>query len=341
MIVVNNPGPSGSVFPQLLHANWHGWTFTDCVFPFFLWIVGLSLTLSFAKRTQSGTARASLLRHVAMRAALLIVIGWLMALIPSFDFAHLRIPGVLPRIGVCYFFAALAYLYCSTRTRVYLTAALLAIYWALMKLYPVPGFGPGHLEVPGNFAWYVDGLLLSGHMYSQTITWDPEGIVSTLPAIATTLLGTFAGELLRRTSDLARRTAWLSFSGSLLTLTGLLLSGLLPINKPLWTTTYTLLMAGLASLAFAATIWLTDELGWRRLSPPLEAFGRNALLMFVLSGMAAKFLSILGWQQPLYQTLSAPIPVPELASLAYALSFTACHFVLAWWLYRRGWIWRV
>ncbi|HYO82291.1 MAG TPA: DUF5009 domain-containing protein, partial [Bryobacteraceae bacterium] len=196
MILVNNNGSSAAYGP-LLHAEWHGWTFTDLVFPFFLWIVGVAMTLSLRRRIERGDSRTTLLMHAARRALVIFAIGVFLNGFPYFDMGTIRIPGVLQRIAVCYFFAAAIYLLLrSTRARLVATVAVLALYWILMTAVSVPGCGPGSFSVDCNFSRYVDGIFLTGHMYSRTRTWDPEGIVSTLPAIANTMFGIFAGTLL-------------------------------------------------------------------------------------------------------------------------------------------------
>ncbi|HYZ84192.1 MAG TPA: heparan-alpha-glucosaminide N-acetyltransferase domain-containing protein, partial [Bryobacteraceae bacterium] len=197
MILVNNPGTWTAVYPPLEHAAWHGWTFTDLVFPFFLWMVGVSVTFSFAKRIANGDDKRRLWVHVLRRSFLIFAIGLLLNLIPYFRFDTVRIPGVLQRIGICYLVAASIFLFSNARQRIGWTIALLSSYWLLMMYYPVPGVGAGNLSEEANFAKYVDGLILQGHMWAQSRTWDPEGIISTLPAIATVLFGIFAGEILR------------------------------------------------------------------------------------------------------------------------------------------------
>jgi len=209
MMLVNNPGNWNAVYPPLRHSAWHGWTFTDTIFPFFLWIAGVSMTFSFAKRLERNDRRARLLTHTLQRAATIFLLGLFLNLFPLFQFSTVRIPGVLQRIAVCYLIAGAIFLYTSLRGQIVWTASLLLVYCALMKLAPVPGFGAGILEREGNFAQYVDQMVLSGHMWASTRTWDPEGIVSTLPAIATILFGILTGHLLRSRVTPESKTAWL------------------------------------------------------------------------------------------------------------------------------------
>ena len=203
MVLVNNPGSWSAVYPSLEHAAWNGWTFTDTVFPFFLWIVGVAMTLSFANRVERGDQRRKMMLHVLRRAAIIFAIGLFINGFPYFPFYRIRYPGVLQRIAICYLIAASIFLFVKVRGIIVITIALLLTYWLPMALAPVPGCGAGSLTKDCNFARYVDSIALTGHMWSQTKTWDPEGIVSTIPAIATALLGVLAGHVVRRGQPVA------------------------------------------------------------------------------------------------------------------------------------------
>jgi predicted acyltransferase len=347
MILVNNPGSWSSVYAPLRHADWHGWTYTDTIFPFFLWIVGVAMTLSTARRLERGDGRGRLLSHAFRRAAIIFGLGLVLNGFPAYDLATLRIPGVLQRIAVCYLAAYLIFLFTPVRGQLLAAAALLAGYWGLMAFYPVPGFGAGVLEKQGNFAQYVDALFLTGHMYSQTRIWDPEGIVSTLPSIATVLFGALAGHLLRRPLAPGRRTLVLAAAGAGLALLGQLIDPWLPINKNLWTTSFALWMAGLAMLSFAAWYWVLDVRGWQRWARPFGVYGMNALTIYLLAGLAARTLLHIklpaGGGEPIslwawgYQTLFLPLASPVNASLLFAVVFVAALYLPAWLMYRRGW----
>jgi predicted acyltransferase len=341
MMLVNNPGDGEHTYAPLEHADWNGWTFTDLVFPFFLWIAGVAMTLSFARRVEQGGKRRDLFLHTLRRAALIFLIGFLLNLIPRFDFAHVRIPGVLQRIAICYLLAALIFLLTGLRGQIIAAGCLLAGYWMLMTLVPVPGYGPGILEKQGNFAQYIDGMVLSGHMWVSTKTWDPEGIVSTLPAIATVLFGIFAGHILRARQTAAEKTAWLFTLGAALLLAGAVLSPLLPINKGLWTSTYSLFMAGMASTAFAVCYWLIDVQGWKRWARPLVIYGMNPIVVFAGAGLLGKTLAMTGAGRAIFRTVYQPFPDPYIASLLYALTIVALFFGLSWFLYKRNWIVRL
>lgn len=336
MILVNNPGSWQYTYRQLDHSEWNGWTFTDLVFPFFLWIVGVSMTLSFAKRMEAGADRGKLLLHAARRSVLIFAVALLMNGFPTFQYQHLRIPGVLQRIAVCYLIASVIYLYCSLPARIAWLIAFLSIYWLLMTLYPVPGFGPGVLTKEGNFARYIDGLVLTGHMWSQTQTWDPEGIVSTLPAIGTALFGTLAGTLLR-----TKPISWLFVSAIALIVAGEIMNIWMPINKNIWTSTFAVFMAGMATLVFTLFYWIIDVKNYRRWAEPLTIFGMNAIAAYILSGMLDRLLELNHTGATLYQNVFAPIAAPKNASLLYAVANVLVVFGICYTLYRRRWFLRL
>lgn len=342
MLLVNNPGSEPS-YTQLDHAPWSGWTFTDTIFPFFLWIVGVSMTLSFAKRTEQGAGRGKLLLHVARRSLIIYLLGLLLAGFPYYHLDRIRVVGVLPRIAVCYLLASVVFLFTKWRTQVVVIAGLFTAYWLLMTLYPVPDLGPGHWEKGHNFAAYIDQMFLHGHMWSQTKTWDPEGIVSTLPAIGTTLLGALAGQILRVKEHRAR---WLAASGVALIALGEFLSLWMPINKSLWTVPYALLMAGSASLEFLLLYWIIDVHGLRRWAKPFLIFGSNAIVVFVLSGLLVRLTLLIkvnghSLASFLYATIFAPLASQKNASLLYALCVVALLFLVAWFLHWRRWFLKV
>lgn len=337
MILVNNPG-SEPTYAPLEHAEWHGWTFTDTVFPFFLWIVGVALTLSTAKRLERGEQRAGLFRHAFVRALIIFLLGFLLGPFPNVNFSTIRIPGVLQRIAVCYLIAAVIFLTTKLRAQILWIAGLNAVYWAAMMLLPVPGCGAGSLAKDCNFARYIDSLLLSGHMWSHTRVWDPEGIVSTLPAISTVLFGVLAGHLLRHHRENAARLKWLLGGGAALLACGLLMSLSMPINKNLWTTSFAFFMAGLAAFVFAFWYWLADGNGWAGWARPFEIFGSNSILMFLLSGLLAKAASRSGAGAWFYQHVCLSVAAPINASVLYALANVAVLYVVAWVLWRKRWL---
>ncbi len=347
MVVVNDPGNGHVSYGPLQHSEWNGWTITDVVFPSFLWIIGVAITLSLSKRLAAGDSRSQLFAQIFRRAAILFALGLLVYAFPRFDLSTQRWLGVLQRLAVCYLIASAIYLATSVRGQIVWIVSLLTCYWLIMALIPVPGCATGSLDVDCNFAHYIDRIVLGRHNYAATKTWDPEGIVSTLPAIATALFGVMAGHILRIKRNLAERTTWLFFTGSLLLAAGLICDMWLPINKKLWTSSFALFMAGLDFILFAISLWWIDGMGRKRAVKPLVIMGMNAIAVY----MAAELLDIaLGtirlnsgitlhaW---LYQNLFAPLASPANASLLYALAYTAIMFLLAYGLYRRRWFLRV
>lgn len=333
MILVNNPGTWSAVYPPLKHAEWHGWTPTDLIFPFFLFIVGVAITLAFARRMEAGGSKRDLYWKIFRRTAIIFALGLFINGFPYFDLAKIRIPGVLQRIAVCYFFASLVFLWTGWRGQAIAAAALLVAYWALMMLVPVPGYGAGDLSQQGNLAAYIDRALLAGHTY--TPVYDPEGILSTLPAIATTLFGVLAGHWLRADRSPFEKAVGLFAFGMIGVVLGWVWNWWFPINKPLWTSSYVLFTGGLALQFLAFCYWLIDIKGYRKWSKPFVIFGVNALAVFVLSAILGRLMTL--WRIPradgsmgnlktfIYDHLFASWAQPVNASLMFAI-----FYVLFW-----------
>lgn len=350
MVLVNTPGDGAHTYAPLQHAAWNGWTPTDVVFPSFLWIVGVAMTLSLGKRLEAGAARGALLRQALRRSVILFLLGMSTYAYPGFNLGTQRILGVLQRIALCYFLAAVIYMTTRVRGQIIWIVSLLGVYWILMTTVPVPGYGAGRLDVQGNLAHYVDWMVLGSHNYAGTRTWDPEGIVSTLPALATALLGILAGHLLRLKKPLAERTTWFFLAGNLLLAAGLLSNIWLPINKKLWTSSFTLFMAGLDFVIFAIMLWVVDGMGWKRLTRPLSILGMNAIVVYLASEYLVEVFDAIRWNSGagtitlyrwLYETLFAPWASPMNASLAFAAAYTLLMYGIAYGMYRRGWFVRV
>jgi len=291
MILVNNPGSWDHVYPPLRHALWHGWTPTDLIFPFFLFIVGISISFSLTRRREHASGLGPVVAKILSRSLILFVLGLFLALFPHFDFSTLRVPGVLQRIALCYLAGSLIFLKTGIRGRMILSAGLLAAYGAALKWIPVPGYGPGVLSPEGNLCGWIDVKLLGGHLY--TPTFDPEGILSTVPAIATVLLGTLAGDWLRTEGKPKLRFWGLFAGGAALTASGLLLHGLIPINKQLWTSSFVLFTGGAACLILGIFYGVMDVLKWRRGALPFLVFGANAILVYVGSGLLVRTLQLI------------------------------------------------
>lgn len=339
MIMVNNNGSERDAYAQLRHSEWHGWTLTDTVFPSFVWIVGVAITLSLGKRLAAGVPRSKLLMTALRRAAILFLLGLAVYAFPHFNLSTQRILGVLQRIAICYLAASAIYLWCGVRGQIAWLLGLLAAYWLIMMYAPVPGFGSGRLDVEGNFAHYVDKIVLGTHNYRHTHDWDPEGIVSTLPAIATALFGLLAGRVLQLEKSLAERTTWMFMAGALLVVAAWALSFEMPINKKLWTDSFCLLMAGFDFTACAMFVWVIDGLRWKRPFEPAVIMGMNAIAVYMVSEFGAE---LIGSAQPrIYRTVFAPLASPANASLLYSLAFAGVMYLIAYAMYRKRWFVRV
>lgn len=231
MIMVNNPGSWSAVYPQLDHAEWNGLTMTDWIFPFFLFIVGVAMTFSFAKRKESGANMPQLYGQIVKRTIIIFALGLFLNGFPYYNLSTIRILGVLQRIALCYGIASVIFLKTGIRGQIYWIIGLLASYWLIMSCIPVPGIGAGVYEPGKNFSNYIDSLFLSGHMWRETITWDPEGIVSTIPSIATVLFGILTGHLIRSEKSKEEKTIWMFIAGLFFLLLGVILDMWIPINK--------------------------------------------------------------------------------------------------------------
>lgn len=349
MITVNNPGSWSAVFPPLLHAPWHGCTPTDLIFPFFLFIMGFSVHLAYEKKRSAGLT-PPLIRKLLQRAALIFAFGLLLSLFPKFDFASVRIPGVLQRISLVFLACSFSYFLLSVVQQARLAALLLVGYYLLMTVVPVPGIGDPSLEKETNLAAWLDRLLLDGHLWAQSKTWDPEGLLSTLPAIATGLLGLLAGQFFSAGKTVERQTIFLFMAGSTLAVAGLAWGLIFPINKALWTSSYVLYTAGLAMLCFGFCHWLIEGLQVRTWSAPFQWYGVNAIFVFVASGLLAKILLRIKWSAGensyslwkwLYETLYAAWFPEKIASLFFALTLVAGFGLLLRWMHRKNWILKV
>ncbi len=340
MVLVNTPGKGSASYAPLKHSAWNGWTITDVVFPSFLWIVGVAITLSLGSRLAAGVPKATLLLQAARRALILYILGLIVYAWPL-DLGTQRLLGVLQRIAICYLIAAAIYLCGSLRTQLIWLIGLLTAYWLLMTLVPVPGFGPGRLDVEGNLAHYIDRIVLGAHNYHSTKTWDPEGLMSTLPAIATALLGVMAGHLIRAQRQLTERVTWMFFTGNALIALGMICNMWLPINKKLWTSSFSLFMGGLDFVILAMFIWLVDHLGYQRYVRPAVIMGMNSIAVYMASELFDEVLDETGAHKAIYNSLLAPNFSPANASLAYAVAYVLLMYAIAYFLYRRKWFWRV
>ncbi len=408
MILVNNPGTWSALYPPVGHADWHGCTPTDLVFPFFLFIVGIAISIALPRQRERGKTDGQILFKVLKRSAILFLLGMFLAGFPRFgidtealtptyrffyylllagfvgslvvlqivtqkapaktysesiqriwriatvaffagtvalgfshfDLSHIRIPGVLPRIALVFLFTSLIFLKTGWKAQIGITAGLLLLYWFLMAVVPVPGIGAANFEAETNLGAWLDRLLLDGHLWSQSKTWDPEGLLSTLPAIGTGLLGVLTGTWLQSDHPKSEITVYLFIDGAICIAIALFWDLVFPINKKIWTSSYVLYSGGIAMQVLAICYWFIDVQKPGKWIQPFLAYGSNAITAFVGSGIVAVLLgriqvgdtSLKGW---LFETFYASWLSPVNASLLFAITFVTVFFVPFWWLYKK------
>jgi predicted acyltransferase len=352
MLLVNNPGSWSHIYPPLRHAEWHGWTPTDLIFPFFLFIVGITTWISLESRRARGADEGELLRQILRRGAIIILLGLLLNAFPfeSSRIANLRFTGVLQRIGLAYLAGALLSFRTSLRQQVVILGTILLGYFVLLTVVPVPGMYGTGLELidtkDGHLAAYIDRLVIGErHLWVGSRTWDPEGILSTIPAIGTVMLGVIAGRWIALREPLAERLSGLFAAGSLLMVAGLMWNWSFPINKNLWTSSYVLFTAGMGAATLATCMWIIERHRVTWWTKPFVIYGVNPILAFVGSGMMARLIysvikvpydgATVSLQSAIYQSLYASWLPPRLASLAFAFSFVLLWLGILWVLYKR------
>lgn len=371
MLLVNDPGTWSAIFPPLEHAAWHGWTPTDLIFPFFLFIVGITTHLSLSARRARGDDDSAIVKQILRRGIIIYLLGFAMAMFPFYQWGtidtipnatawdriihrieHVRILGVLPRIAIVYVFAALLTLKTTLRQQIVIIAALLFGYWFAMTLIPVPGenaIGALLLHTKDrNLAAYLDRAILgANHIWSGSVTFDPEGVLSTIPAIATAMLGVIAGRWIAlRDKPLLERINGLFAVGSIGMVLGLMWNWSFPINKSLWTSSYVIFTAAMACVALATIMWIVDGYNVKWWTKLFVVFGVNPIVAFVGSGVMARLIYTL-WrvnydgrsisiQEAIYQIVFLPWLPPRLASLAFALSFVLLWYGILLVLYKRN-----
>ncbi len=415
MIMVNNPGSWSAIYPPLRHAAWNGWTPTDFIFPFFLFIVGVAIVYAFANRQATGATTVAVYLKILKRTVLLFAIGlylsafkgippkallvfgslflicwaayliirytvksetqssllnifkWAMIILAlilavsalkGVDFSTLRIPGVLQRIAITYCIASIIVLNTGIKAQAWFAFGFLAVYWILMKYIPVPGHGAGVLtllvdpvtnqNVMGNLAWWLDSKLLAGHTWSSAPAagFDPEGILSTIPAITTVLCGVLTAHWLKTNKNDYEKVTGLFAFGIIGLVLGEIISIWFPINKNLWSPSYTIFMAGMALLFLGMCYWLIDIRGYKAWSRPFVIFGSNAITVYVLSSLTARAL-IFWWKVPgpegtpialktfLYNNYFQSWLAPMNSSLLWAVCYILIWFGLAIILYKK------
>ncbi len=376
MLLVNDPGTWSAVYPPLEHAAWNGWTPTDLVFPFFLFIVGITTHLSLTARRARGDDDATIRHQIIRRGLLIFLFGFLMNGVPFFTWTaisgiahptmlqrvgdrllHWRIMGVLQRIGLAYIFAALLSQGKSLKRQVITVVVLLYGYWFAMTLLPVPGTGAMGQLVLNNpsatmAAWWDRLLLdwsrfgLGNHTWVSSVTWDPEGIFSTIPAIATAMIGNLAGQWIGTKRPLLERLSGLFAAGALGMMAGLMWNWSFPINKSIWTSSYVVFTAGMAAVGLATIMWIVDVQQVKRWTKPLVIYGMNPMVAFVGSGVMERFIytvltvkyhgTTMSLENAMYESVFHSWLDPVNASLAFAIAFVLLWYGVLYVLYRKG-----
>ena len=404
MTIVNNPGDWGNVYPPLLHAEWHGCTLTDLVFPFFIFIMGVAVPLAMPDKFYDGTTfNKILVRSLRMlclgiffnffgkiqlfglegiqllmgRLIITVAVGY--ALMGSFSskiknilafsilfiylllaysgieaYQDVRLPGVLQRIAIVYFVVSLLYLKTSQKTQIITGIVLLLGYWAIMTLIPVPGIGEANLDKGTNLASWLDSILLKGHMYRGTVTWDPEGILSTIPSIVNGIIGLLIGQLLQTDMIKIQKAQRMGIIGTILIFFGLIWDIIFPINKSLWTSSYVLYTTGLATVVLTILYYIIDIANYKKGFKPFLVWGVNPMIVFFTSQIIPQALVMIEFQNPhhpaekinllnyLYTFGIAPFfSNPMTASLAGALVYVGIWTFILWVFYKKKLIFKV
>lgn len=355
MILVNNPGSWSHIYAPLEHAEWNGCTPTDLVFPFFLFIVGVSITYAMGSKKEDPASHSKTIMKAFKRGLILFGLGFILAFFPrnfkDFDvinaLQNVRIPGVLQRIGVVFFISSILFLKLSTKTIFRTFILILFGYWLFMTFIPVPGTGYPNLEKETNLgAWLDRTVLTEAHLWKSAKTWDPEGILSTLPAVGTCLFGILVGVYLRRKDvETGNKMAWLFSAGLTAVALGLLWDMEFPINKALWTSSYVLYTGGLATLILTLSYWIIDVQGYKRFTTPFVVYGINAITVFFVSGLLPRLLNMIKIEQDngekigaltsFYRNYFVPHFSPINASLAYAIFVVLFFYVILWIMYKK------
>ena len=354
MIIVNTPGSWSHVYPPLLHAEWHGVTPTDLVFPFFLFIVGVSIALAYANKKAAGNIDSKVYIKIVQRTIKIILLGLFLTIFPEidleflrtiwdrfreFELESLRIVGVLFRIALVFLACAILYLQTSWRTQLWIGVGLLVGYWICMSMIPFGNSVAGTLEPGDNFAAWVDQFITPGKMYRTT--WDPEGLFSTLPAIGTGITGLLVGQvILNQKMEQLHKIIWIFSAGLLVFMAGYMWSYIFPANKHIWTSSYVLWTSGLAAMCLAVSMWIIDVQGYQRWTKLGVVFGMNAITAYVLHGIVWRIFKIpisggKGIMELWMEALPSIGIAPKLASFGWAVAYMLLIYLFALFLYRK------
>lgn len=342
MIIVLNPGSWKYVYPAFKHADWHGWTIADLVFPFFLFIVGVSITFSLSKIKIDNLEKKEVYLKIIKRSVILFLLGIFINSFPDFNFQQFRIMGVLQRIAICYLIVSILFLNTKYESQTIIAVSLLFIYWAIMEWVAVPGYPLGSYGKGENAANYLDRFILSGYMGYYEKLGEPEGFISTLPSLSLTLFGVLTGHFIKSKKEIKKSASMMFGIGVLLFLLGLVWDNWLPINKNLWTSSFTVLTGGLGLILFSIFYYLIDGLNYQKFAKPFVVLGMNAITVYVLSIVTAKIIKLLTFTSNgtlyharswAYENILLGIFGFNGASLAYAVLYCAIWCGIMWILY--------
>jgi predicted acyltransferase len=369
MVIVNDPGSWSSVYEPLLHADWHGLTATDLVFPFFIYIVGVSIAFAYTKRLAAKVPKKDIYKKIIWRAFKIFAVGIFLWLWPEFNFNEIRWVGVLPRIAFVFLIGALIFLNTDWKKQIGIAAVILIGYWLAMALIPVPideviqralesgtvmtahgevalggiqkisdGLIAANVEPGVNLAAWIDRTVVPGYLWE--VTWDPEGLLTTFPALVTAMIGMLIGKVLLTVKDQYKKLVYLFFIGFTLLLAGELWSYVFPLNKNLWSSSFTLYTGGLATMGLAACILIIDVWGYKGWTTLGRVYGANAITAYVLAGMLKLvFYQDIWWGISLsrsfmeFMTLNS-IPA-KLASFIYAVIYMLIIYIPTYILYKK------
>ncbi|MDB5154938.1 MAG: hypothetical protein JWR54_3689 [Mucilaginibacter sp.] len=338
MILVNDPGDWRHIYAPLEHSKWNGCTPTDLIFPFFLFMVGVSIVYAMESRKEVTTNHTKLILHALKRTLILLLITYIIRFLFQPNLSHMRIPGVLPRIAVVYFICTVLYIKTSQKTRDWLFVIALVSYYIIMNFIPVPDVGYANLEPATNMGAWIDRLIFTpNHLWAETHTWDPEGLLGTIPAVATGLFGMRLGAWIKRKDRPdSIKVSWMFTYGTISVMVALVWDLFFPINKALWTSSFVLYTGGLATIGLALSYWLIDVQGYKKFTPPLVAFGANAITAYILADFIPHYIGMIKIHgQSIYQASFAPYFSPVNASLVSAIFIVLVIWVVMWILYKR------
>ncbi|MBW4891747.1 DUF1624 domain-containing protein [Mucilaginibacter sp. HMF5004] len=331
MILVNNPGDWGHIYAPIEHSEWNGCTPADLIFPFFLFIVGVSIVYAMESKKADTALHKKLAQGVLRRAFILLFLGLLFSGFPYYDLHTIRLTGVLQRIALVFAACGLIYIYTGRKTQLWLFFIFLIAYYLIINFVPVPGFGPANLEAKTNLGAWLDRTVLGeAHLWKESKVWDPEGLLGTLPSAATGLFGILMGTWLKRTDrNDTVKVAWMFGVGALAILAGVVWGRFFPINKSLWTSSYVLYTGGWATIALALLYWITDVRSYKKFTTPFVAYGVNAIVVYFFSQLMARSMNMIpatlngkstSLKGYLYESFFAPYFSPINASLAFGLA---------------------